>query len=263
MGVDRLALKTAEKIKAGAVPPSKVRKPSVSGTDTRGKLLDSAERLFAEKGYDGTSLRDIAESAKQHLALSTYHFGTKERLFEEVIHRRAETMEAMRLAALAQIDLAALSQSEAVRALIEAYAMPMIRARYGRSPQWRAYVKLMSQLISVKRWLPLIRKNYDNCGRRFIESFRQVLPHADNDALLNTFSFTISTMLYVCSYPNRFDKMKVRHESSKEEIDSAIENFIRFCHAGFLACEQVPSAQARAAALRPRQAAPRKKVAAS
>ncbi|WP_176489056.1 TetR/AcrR family transcriptional regulator [Rhizorhabdus dicambivorans] len=211
------------------------RKKSRAGADTRVKLLDAAERLFAEDGYDGTSLRDIANRAKLHLALSTYHFGTKEKLFEEVIQRRATEMEQIRLAELAKIDLDKLSSDEALMALIEAYALPMIRARYGPSRQWQAYVRLVSQLISVKRWVPLIRKYYDNCGRQFIAKFEKVLPHADHDSLLDSFSFMISNMLYVCSYTNRFDKQKAKHLSAKEDVDAAVKNFLRFTHAGFKA----------------------------
>ena len=210
---------------------------SRAGSDTRGKLLDAAERLFADNGYDGTSLRDIAIQAQQHVALSTYHFGTKERLFEEVIQRRAADMEAIRLAALEKINASTLSSSEAVRALIEAYALPMIRARYGSSRQWQAHVRLLSQLISVKRWVPLIRSHYDACGVRFIAKFEQVLPNADRNAILDSFSFMISNMLYVCSYTNRFDNLKKQKQSVKEDITAATENFLRFTHAGFMALE--------------------------
>lgn len=216
-------------------PAKRERKSSRAGADTRGKLLDAAERLFADDGYDGTSLRDIAERAKQHLALSTYHFGTKERLFEEVIQRRAVEMEAIRLAALDKIDLARLSQADAVRALIEAYALPMIRARYSSSRQWQAHVRLITQLISVKRWVPLIRKYYDNCGQQFIAKFEAALPDVDRDVLLDSFSFMISNMLYVCSYTNRFDNLKIQHLSSKDDIEAATANFLRYSQAGFMA----------------------------
>lgn len=213
----------------------KVHKPTRSGTDTRRKLLDSAERLFAEKGYDGASLRDIAVAADQHLALSTYHFGTKERLFEEVIKRRAIAIEEIRLAALAEIDVASMAPPDAVRALIAAYSLPMIRARYGSSKPWRAHVQLMSHVVNVKHWVPIVRKYYDNCGLAFIAKFHEALPHADHNALLNSFSFMISNMLYVCSYTNRFSKIKTAHLSTQKEITAATEDFLRFTHAGFMA----------------------------
>ena len=228
-----------------AFTAKKVRKSSRAGTDTRMSLIDAAERLFADHGYDGTSLRDIAVRAKQHLALSTYHFGTKERLFEAVIERRAVEIEAIRLAALAKIDLSSISQADAVRALIEAYTLPMIRARYGSSRQWQAHVRLLSQLISVKRWVPLIRQHYDRCGHQFIAKFEEALPNVDRDALLDSFSFMISNMLYVCSYTNRFDNLKTPRPTVKDDILAATDNFLRFAHAGFMALAH--DAQGRAA----------------
>jgi AcrR family transcriptional regulator len=201
------------------------------------KLLDAAEQLFAHNGYDGTSLREISAKAKQHLALSTYHFGTKEQLFEDVIQRRAARLEVIRLAALAKIDVSAMSSADAVLALIEAYCLPMIRARYGSSRQWQAQTQLLSQLISMKRWVPLIRKYYDSCGLQFIRKFEQALPHVDHDTLLDYFSFMVSNMLYVCSYTNRFDTMKSRHLTQKEEIENATQNFLHFALAGFMSLE--------------------------
>ena len=234
----RRAAATAPKPEAPAVAHTAVRKKSRAGSDTRGKLLDAAERVFAEQGYDGTSLRDIATRAKLHLALSTYHFGTKEKLFEEVLARRATEITETRLNELNKIDLSKLDRDAAVKALIAAYAMPMFRARYGSSTQWQAHVRLVSQLINVRRWVPLIRKHYDVCGRKFLEKFGEVLPEADHEQLLDAFSFTISTMLYVCCYTNRFERKRSTASNArvpKEVIDAAIENFLRFAHAGFMA----------------------------
>ena len=211
------------------------RRLSRAGADTRVKTLNAAERLFAEHGYDGTSLRDIANAAGLHIALSTYHFGTKERLFEEVIRRRAAEMEQLRLTALSKIDPTTLPPAQAVRKLIEGYALPMIQARYEGSKQWQAHVRLVSQLISVKRWLPLVRKHYDECGRAYLQMFRVALPNANNAALLDAFSFMIATMLYVCTYTDRFSEMKTRTLPRKQEIELAIEHFLQFTHAGFMA----------------------------
>jgi AcrR family transcriptional regulator len=48
--------------------------------NSRDAILDAAERLFANSGFDGTSMRSIAEAADVAQALLHYHFGTKERL---------------------------------------------------------------------------------------------------------------------------------------------------------------------------------------
>ena len=203
-------------------------------SDARDALLDTAERLFADKGYDGASLRDIAGAASQHLALSQYYFGTKERLFEEVIKRRAVAIVEARLAGLAEIDVTAMAPSDASRALIEAYSMPVIRACYGPSRPWQAHVRLMARMVNTRQWVPLIRKYYDNCGLAFLAAFQEALPHADHDSLRNSLSFMISNLIHVCSYEDRLGKTK-KGRAAKQEIPALTEDFLRYTHAGFMA----------------------------
>jgi len=52
---------------------------------TRTRLLHTAQRLFAEQGYAGTSVRQITAQARANLGAVTYHFGTKERLHHAVL----------------------------------------------------------------------------------------------------------------------------------------------------------------------------------
>lgn len=211
-----------------------VRKPSTAGDATKAKLLDAAECLFADRGYDGTPLRDIAKAAGVHMALSTYHFGSKEALFAEVIRRRAVQMTEERLATLAQIDLNALSQSEAVRVLIGAYVTPLIRARYSSSKQLQAHVRLMAALVNVKRWAPLVSQHYDAGAKAFIDRWSIVLPGAKRNALLNAFSFMVVAMLYVCSNTGRFSKWKTKAPNRKAELEEFIEHLVSFVHGGFM-----------------------------
>ena len=58
----------------------------MSSTDTKTKILDTAERLFAQKGFDAVSLRNIVEAAKVNLAAVHYHFGSKQALLLSLIH---------------------------------------------------------------------------------------------------------------------------------------------------------------------------------
>jgi len=57
--------------------------------DKRAHILTVAEQLFAEKGFDGTSVRDIAQLATVNLAMISYYFGSKEKLLEALIEDRA------------------------------------------------------------------------------------------------------------------------------------------------------------------------------
>ena len=50
--------------------------------------MEAAEKLFAEKGFDGTSVRDISEKADVNLAMISYYFGSKEKLYEKLVEYR-------------------------------------------------------------------------------------------------------------------------------------------------------------------------------
>lgn len=213
------------------------RKVSSPGDMTRNKLLDAAEQIFSEEGYDGATLRDVAKAAEVHQALSTYHFGTKERLFDEVIARRAIEMERVRLQALEHIDPDAQGSSETVRLLIEAYVSPMIKARYGTSKHWKAHVRLMAGVVNLKRWSHLISKHYDRCARAYLERWRLALPGVDDNALLNAFSFMVVASLYVCSNTGRFAQWKTKATSHKEEVRLVTEDLVAFVHAGFMSLQ--------------------------
>ena len=72
--------------------------------DTRRKLLDTAERLFAEQGYGAVSLRQIIADAEVNLAAIHYHFGSKQELLDEVIMRKAGPVNLERLARLGRLE---------------------------------------------------------------------------------------------------------------------------------------------------------------
>lgn len=59
--------------------------PSESSMDTRRRLLEAALIVFAERGFDGAGIREIAERAKANSAMVQYHFGGKEGLYLEAL----------------------------------------------------------------------------------------------------------------------------------------------------------------------------------
>jgi AcrR family transcriptional regulator len=67
----------------------------ISGSPTRDSLLDAAEQVFAEGGFDGASVRAITGRARANLGAVTYHFGSKAALFEAVVERAQSGMCAM------------------------------------------------------------------------------------------------------------------------------------------------------------------------
>ncbi|MFF4750675.1 TetR/AcrR family transcriptional regulator [Streptomyces sp. NPDC002514] len=91
--------------------------------DTRTQILDAAERLFAEHGYRGTSVRAITKLAGANLAAVGYHFGSKAELMAAVARRVSEPVNAAQCAGLD--TLLARTPDPSVSELVEAFAGPL------------------------------------------------------------------------------------------------------------------------------------------
>ena len=74
--------------------------------ETRTRILDAAEELFMQHGFEGTSMRLLTAKAGVNLAAVNYHFGSKHALVEAVFRRRLDPMNAARLAELDKLEAA-------------------------------------------------------------------------------------------------------------------------------------------------------------
>ena len=81
------------------------------------QILQVAEKLFAEKGFDGTSIRDIAKEANINIAMVSYYFGSKEQLLESIILHRASGLKLI----LDNLMLEDLDPLQKIHNLIELY----------------------------------------------------------------------------------------------------------------------------------------------
>ena len=90
-----------------------VREAPDSGANgaTRERILNAAELLFVEQGFEATSLRQITTKAAANLAAVNYHFGSKQALIREVFERRLRVLNAERLA---QLDAAVAAEEAAL-----------------------------------------------------------------------------------------------------------------------------------------------------
>jgi AcrR family transcriptional regulator len=95
----------------------------MASTDTRTQILDAAERLFAERGFRGTSIRAITDLAGANLAAVGYHFGSKAELLASVIRRVIEPIMAAQNARLDR--LLAQTSDPPVTELVAAFTGPL------------------------------------------------------------------------------------------------------------------------------------------
>ena len=95
-----------------------VMKMPTEYSDKQKAIIDTAEKLFAMNGFQGTSVRDIAQEAGVNVAMISYYFGSKEKLMEAVFEERTNSIR-MKVETLLQDDKT--SNLEKVNILIDDY----------------------------------------------------------------------------------------------------------------------------------------------
>src|SRR5207237_92281 len=98
--------------------------------DTRTRLLDVAEELFGEQGFDRVSIRDITRKARVNLAAINYHFGSKEDLIAAIFERRVFPVNEARLAALDAVQRPA-KRKPKLEDILEAIIRPTVQFSFG------------------------------------------------------------------------------------------------------------------------------------
>ncbi|UPF34969.1 TetR family transcriptional regulator, partial [Flavobacterium psychrophilum] len=93
--------------------------------DKQIEIILVAEKLFAEKGFDGTSIRDIAKTAGINIAMISYYFGSKEKLLESVVIFRISNLKLQ----LESIYEELLSPIEKIEKIIALYILRLYRNR--------------------------------------------------------------------------------------------------------------------------------------
>ncbi|MFG2794960.1 TetR/AcrR family transcriptional regulator [Streptomyces sp. NPDC048419] len=133
--------------------------------NTRTRLIEDAERLFAERGVNAVSLREIASVAGQrNTSAVAYHFGTKESLVAAIYQHRLGPTNDLQMRRLAELDDQGLGQ--ALPALVEVFVRPMIE-RLER-PSW--FLRFVANALYVERVAP-----YDLAAEAWTRALHQLL----------------------------------------------------------------------------------------
>ena len=97
--------------------------------DTKSQILDTAERLFAQKGFDAVSLRNIVTVAKVNLAAVHYHFGSKQSLLHTVVARRRRPFNVERVAGRAEAQTKSGKRPVKLERVLECLFLPLFRVQ--------------------------------------------------------------------------------------------------------------------------------------
>ncbi|MGE3987215.1 TetR/AcrR family transcriptional regulator [Pseudorhodoplanes sp.] len=179
--------------------------------NTSTAILDAAENLFAAASFDIVSMRDVAAKARVPLGLINYHFESKEKLFEAIIARRSDELNARRRTAFA-----GLTGRPDVRQVIDVFLRPYLELMLQGGPGWRAYGRLLAQTGQQQRWTRLITRHFKETQDLILGALESAEPRLSKEAVARGYVHMVSVMFGIFAANDLLGVISRRAYSSRD-----------------------------------------------
>lgn len=198
--------------------------------DTPDLILDAAEAVFADSGFDGATTRAIAEAAGVNPALIHYHFKSKEQLFEAVFARRSEEINARRRALLAAVM--GRGEEAGLEDIFVAFLRPTVELGRARSGQGRHYARIVVHVASGtdERSRRLTSARYDAIAQDFIDAIEKRVPRIDRRSATRGYLNAVAIGLSLMAPTGRARALS--EGACSDDVDILVHDAAAFIAAG-------------------------------
>lgn len=207
--------------------PATARKSRKSQGERRQKsmtlIMDTAEALFAEEGFNGVTLNDVAQAAGVDASLMRYYFGDKQQLFRAVFRRRGPEINDLRLKAMARYREAA-GKNLQLEGVIDAFVRPVF-LKMIEDEGWRNYMAIVAYVNSSRGSLhTLMGETYHYVSREFIADLRRIYPKVAESELYWSYHFVTGAFTFSLGQTRRMDVLSEGLISSSDSM-AILERF--------------------------------------
>jgi AcrR family transcriptional regulator len=172
-----------------------VSEPSSSAA-TRLRILDAAECLFMEHGFEATGLRLVTAKAKVNLAAVNYHFGGKDELFRAMLARRLDPLNEQRIALLDEYQRA--HEPASCETVLSAMLIPALAIARNPRRGGKDFLRLLGRAYVDPS--PVLRhflsERYAPMVARFKDAFGRALPQLGKQELTWRLHFMMGALAY-------------------------------------------------------------------
>jgi AcrR family transcriptional regulator len=202
---------------------------------TKARLLDVAERLFADHGIDGTSLREITKEAKTNLAAVNYHFSSKDGLIAAVFARRLEPLSAEQSALLDAIEQRAGEQPARLEDVLRAIIQPAVIGKSSLHEGQEPFHRLMGRVFAEpgSQLQLLVKTQFEKVSQRFDRLLRRSLPQLSAEEVFWRRQFLIGALHHVLLISDKPDSYAALGLHPSFEPHRMVEQLVDFAAAGF------------------------------
>lgn len=207
--------------------------------DTGALVLDTAERLFSEKGFSSVSLREIAREAGVVVSSVIYHYGDKLGILAAIYDRHTKPINARRLELLGEAQRIP-DRSERLTAILRAYLLPAFSSSDDTAGGGARFTRLRAALSAegepeVQR---IIAEAFDDMTRCFIDAIADCLPGASRESIVWRAHFLLGSLYYTLINPERIDRLS-DGQTSGSDHQEAIQMIVEATHASLVALSPI------------------------
>jgi AcrR family transcriptional regulator len=210
-----------------------------SGSDksVQDRLLDAAEQLFSEQGFEGASVRDIASAAGCNIAAVNYYFGGKDKLYTEVWRRELLQMRDARLQAIEQVMYESGGKptlEDLLRSFSNAFVGPFRDEKRSRRFMNLMAREMIDQRLPVNMFVDEVIKPTMGAIR---EALLRACPGLEESRIPLLIVLLEGQLMHVAHVKSMFDKTELA-EMSAFDLSEAVDNIVKFSAAGIRACTE-------------------------
>jgi AcrR family transcriptional regulator len=207
---------------------ARVREASIA------RILDAAEQLFAEFGYHGVTLKDVAARVGVSSTLIHYHFKGKESIYEAVWARRAPLSARNRLEAMRRYA-AEVGDNVTVEGALRAWIDTDLNLQIEDEEQWMAFGKIAAQANSAAGWgAEKMTKYFNPVVLALIDLLKKAMPDCDEKTIFWGYHFVSGAMTHNMARTGRLDDLS-HGLCSSADFASIRQHMATFMAAGFKA----------------------------
>lgn len=221
----------------------------VPDDSTRSRIIVAALRVFATRGFEAASLKEITTASGANVAAVHYHFGSKDVLIREVLHSVSAPINRLRLQ---QLDALPAGRRRTLRHVVTALLAPPIRLSFDTTGDGRLLMRLLMQARALPREVtntPIFQQ-YDALALRFVDALVEVVPGLPREEAFWRYAFAIGALLYIVTDADESYHRLHRLSGglcNTDDPDTIIRQLVDFVMAGMRARGSAPRAANRAA----------------
>lgn len=202
-----------------------------SRSDTKTRILDAAEKLFAERGFSETSLRLITSKAEVNLASVNYHFGSKKELIRAVL---ARYLDRFMPEASDELVLIKASGSPSLNDIFSSLVKPLLELNKFKADGTSTFLQLLGRgYIESQghlRWF--ITTHYGEHLNKFVEAVAESAPHIPPAEMFWRLHFTLGTVVFTMASADALTEIAQADFNEHYDIEAVIRKVIPYLAAG-------------------------------